>query len=99
MATGTVPQRIPDLPLDPGLLELGEEEVNFFTVLTGIKNDEELKEHIVDVTAKAYGVGSFLSDPAEPTIIGSHARNITILVFVDLGLPGAAFISFLSKDG
>lgn len=62
MVTVTVPPQIPDLPLDPGLLELEKEEANFFTAWTGIENDEGLKEHIVDVTAKAYEVGSFLSD-------------------------------------
>lgn len=60
MVTG--PPKIPDLPLDPGLLQLDEEEANFFRVLTGIKNDEELKQHIVDITAKAYKVSGLLTD-------------------------------------
>jgi hypothetical protein len=59
MVTGLPP--IPDLPFDPGLLELAEEEADFFRVLTGIKDDEELKQHIVDVSAKAYKVSGSLA--------------------------------------
>ncbi|KAJ3574693.1 hypothetical protein NP233_g1602 [Leucocoprinus birnbaumii] len=43
-------------PLEPGALELTEEEAAFMKTLTGIQDVEELKRHIVDVQAKAYKV-------------------------------------------
>jgi hypothetical protein len=43
-------------PLDPSFLKLEEEEKLFFQSLTKITDVEELKKHIVDVTAKAYAV-------------------------------------------
>ncbi len=52
------PVSIPDLPLDPGLLKLQEEEADFFKALTGIHDDKELNQHIVDIAAKAYKVSS-----------------------------------------
>ncbi|KAF9446312.1 hypothetical protein P691DRAFT_804387 [Macrolepiota fuliginosa MF-IS2] len=43
-------------PLDPTLLNLNEQEAHFFKSLTGIQGDEELREHIIQVQTKAYGV-------------------------------------------
>jgi hypothetical protein len=45
---------IPTLPPNPSLLELGDEESNFFQTLTRINDAEELRKHIIDVAAKAY---------------------------------------------
>ncbi|KAF9446313.1 hypothetical protein P691DRAFT_708866 [Macrolepiota fuliginosa MF-IS2] len=52
MATGR--REIAKLFPDPSLLVLEKEEAEFFRALTGIKNDGELKEHISNVSAKAY---------------------------------------------
>ncbi|KAF9446315.1 hypothetical protein P691DRAFT_761754 [Macrolepiota fuliginosa MF-IS2] len=52
MITGWRP--IAKLPLDPSLLALQKEEAEFFRTLTGIKGDKELKEHIINVSSKAY---------------------------------------------
>ncbi|KAF5359217.1 hypothetical protein D9756_003137 [Leucocoprinus leucothites] len=42
------------LPFDPSFLELRDEETEFLKSWTGITNEEELRTHIVDVSAKAY---------------------------------------------
>lgn len=51
-------RQIPVLPLDSSFLDLEEEEAEFFKSLTRITNDEELRKHIIDVAAKAYGVSA-----------------------------------------
>ena len=43
-------------PLDPSLYALGTESLAFFKSTTGIHNDDELKEHILNVQAQAYVV-------------------------------------------
>ena len=43
-------------PLDPSLYALGTESLVFFKSTTGIHNDDELKEHILNVQAQAYVV-------------------------------------------
>ncbi|XP_006457973.1 hypothetical protein AGABI2DRAFT_183081 [Agaricus bisporus var. bisporus H97] len=40
--------------LDPNLLNLNEEEAEFFKSQTGIQNNEELRNHIIEVQKKAY---------------------------------------------
>lgn len=47
-------EKIP--PLDPGLLKLNQAEAAFFKASTGIQDDDELKNHIIDVQTKAYKV-------------------------------------------
>jgi hypothetical protein len=42
--------------LDPNLYNLQPEEAAFFKQLTGINDDELLKQHIIQVQAKAYEV-------------------------------------------
>ncbi|KAJ3573129.1 hypothetical protein NP233_g2621 [Leucocoprinus birnbaumii] len=55
MASPSIPaDQIP--PLDPGLLNLNQDEFTFFKALTGIKDDDEVKKHIIDVQEKAYQV-------------------------------------------
>jgi hypothetical protein len=43
-------------PLDQNLYQPTEEEKSFFKLLTGINNDEDLKQHIITVQTKAYKV-------------------------------------------
>ena len=43
-------------PLDPSLYALGTESLAFFKSTTGIHNDNELKEHILNVQAQVYVV-------------------------------------------
>ena len=42
--------------LDPNLYNLQPQEAAFFKQLTGIHDDESLKQHIIQVQAKAYEV-------------------------------------------
>lgn len=44
------------LPLDESLYKLGEAEYEFFSSQTGIKDPEELKEHIISVQSEVYRV-------------------------------------------
>lgn len=44
------------LRLDPSLYKLGDEEAAFFKQSTGIKDSEELKQHILQVQKEAYAV-------------------------------------------
>jgi hypothetical protein len=41
-------------PLDPKLLNLNEQEAEFFKSQTGIQDDNELRNHIIEVQKKAY---------------------------------------------
>lgn len=47
-------KRIP--PLEPSLYALSTESLAFFKSTTGIGDDDELKEHIMNVQAQAYAV-------------------------------------------
>jgi hypothetical protein len=47
-------------PIDPSLLQLDAEEAEFFHSQTGIKEEKDLREHIVSVTETAYRVGRVL---------------------------------------
>jgi len=47
---------IAQLPLDPNSLILTKDDLKFFRPWTGITNEEELREHIVDVAVRAYKV-------------------------------------------
>ena len=49
------------LPLDPHLYWMLDTEREFFKAHTGIQNDDELKQHILDVQDLAYSVSSSLS--------------------------------------
>jgi hypothetical protein len=42
--------------LDPNSLILTKDDLKFFRPWTGITNEEELREHIVDVAVRAYKV-------------------------------------------
>ncbi|KXN88491.1 hypothetical protein AN958_07157 [Leucoagaricus sp. SymC.cos] len=43
-------------PLDPNFLNLNQEESEFFKALTGITDGDILRQHIIDVQAKAYQI-------------------------------------------
>lgn len=43
-------------PLDPSMYKLEKDEAAFFKQVTGIKDDEELKQHILRVQTEAYEV-------------------------------------------
>ncbi|KZV91243.1 hypothetical protein EXIGLDRAFT_615917, partial [Exidia glandulosa HHB12029] len=45
-----------ETPLDPNLLVLRGDEGEFFKTQTGIKDDEKLREHILDVQRRAFAV-------------------------------------------
>ncbi|KAF8558297.1 hypothetical protein OG21DRAFT_1595447 [Imleria badia] len=45
--------------LDPSLYALGTESLAFFKSTTGIHDDDELKEHILNVQAQAYAVAPY----------------------------------------
>ena len=51
-------------PLDPSIYNLDEEQRVFFKEQTGIQDDNELRDHILQVQAEAYAV----SLPATPII-------------------------------
>ncbi|KAF5359218.1 hypothetical protein D9756_003136 [Leucocoprinus leucothites] len=53
----------PERPHDPDLLNLDVQETHFFKSLTGIQDDEELKQHIIKVQKKAYQV---CQEPGKP---------------------------------
>lgn len=44
------------MPLDPSLYKLEEDEAAFFKQVTGIHDDEDLKQHILRVQTEAYNV-------------------------------------------
>ena len=46
------------MALDERLYDLSDEESSFFKQQTGIQDDDELKEHIIQVQAEAYKVCS-----------------------------------------
>lgn len=49
----------PDVsPVDKSLYRIRPEEKEFFKQATGINDEEELKEHIFEIQAKAYTVCS-----------------------------------------
>ncbi|XP_006459109.1 hypothetical protein AGABI2DRAFT_201067 [Agaricus bisporus var. bisporus H97] len=50
---------IAELPVDPSFLQLEESEKKFFKLWTGIDNEEELREHIIDITARAYKASDY----------------------------------------
>jgi hypothetical protein len=56
------------LPLDVNALSLTEDEEKFFRLWTGITNEKELREHIIDVAARAYKV----SEPPIAEALKSH---------------------------
>jgi hypothetical protein len=47
------------LPLDATLFDLDDKHLKFFRSLTGITNDEEVKQHIMTIQARAYEVTRF----------------------------------------
>ena len=49
------------LRLDPSLYRLGDEEAAFFKESTGIQDNEELKQHILQVQKEAYAVRDITS--------------------------------------
>ena len=59
--------------LDPSFLSLDSEELTFFSDWTGIKDEEELKKHIISVQAKAYAVRN-----QQRFIIGDMMSNTLI---------------------
>jgi hypothetical protein len=61
MASGDLHYEPPSVDLDPSLYNIDDEEKAFFQQLVGITDDEELKEHIIKVQAKAYEVCCVLS--------------------------------------
>ncbi|KAJ3551300.1 hypothetical protein NP233_g13106 [Leucocoprinus birnbaumii] len=43
-------------PVDPSLYNLSREDLSFLRLLTGITDDEELKQHVLAIQAKAYEI-------------------------------------------
>jgi hypothetical protein len=56
MSGNSIPAADPQGPLDPALLNLTGEEQHFFKTWTSIQDDDELKQHIIQVQTKAYEV-------------------------------------------
>ena len=60
--TISVPQESTELisykALDERLYDLSDEERSFFKEQSGIQDDNELKEHIIQVQTEAYKVGN-----------------------------------------
>ena len=52
--------RLPHLKLDPNLYNPQPHEVEFFKAQTGIKDDEELKAHVISVQKEAWEVSSLV---------------------------------------
>ncbi|KAF8124084.1 hypothetical protein EV363DRAFT_1178416 [Boletus edulis] len=66
------PDRKTAPPLDPNLYELDAESLTFFKSVTGIHDEDELKEHVLDVQRQAYGVVPY------PCIRGFSFTRVTI---------------------
>ncbi|KAI5121149.1 hypothetical protein M0805_007147 [Coniferiporia weirii] len=85
-----------NLPLDPGLYAPSAQEVAFFKGETGIKSDEELKEHVIAVQKEAWEVVQYMCIRA----FGFTKLAITYLPqYADLlkmgrERPGAIFVDF-----
>ncbi|KAF5310241.1 hypothetical protein D9619_010435 [Psilocybe cf. subviscida] len=56
MAFGELTYKAPSVDLDPSLYHLDDDEKAFFQQLVGITDEEELKEHIIKVQAKAFKI-------------------------------------------
>ena len=72
-------------PLDPGLYALTENQTAFFKELTGIKDDEELKYHIISTQHKAYEVCS----PASPAEVPNellYSAGLCVSVYSEIHL-------------
>jgi len=64
--------------LDPKYYHLKPDELTFFQHLTGIRDEQELRQHILDVQAKAYEVGLRLADRL---VVLTCCSSMDILVF------------------
>ncbi|KAI0059928.1 hypothetical protein BV25DRAFT_1828338 [Artomyces pyxidatus] len=78
---------LPLLALDPSLLNLKDEERDFFKAITGIKDDEELREHILAVQKEAYAVFPY-----------SSIRSFTFTRMTISRLPGYREVLTLAKE-
>lgn len=76
-------------PLDPTLLNLNEQEAQFFKSQTGIQDDKELRKHIIQVQEKAYQVSSQLYGTNNPstTQTGLWLSLYPSLCFHDVSIP------------
>ena len=72
-------------PLNPGLYKLDAESLAFFKSTTGIQDDDQLKEHILDVQARAYAVRAQG---------GLFSFSVTHLAFQVVPYPCIRFFSF-----
>lgn len=73
-------------PLDENLYNLRPKDAAFYKELTGIEDDAALKQHILDVQAKAYKVSRPLNT--------SFCHSKTYLFTARLPLTGASIFSF-----
>ncbi|KAG9315671.1 hypothetical protein JVU11DRAFT_3317 [Chiua virens] len=53
----TIPKQV--IPIDPKQYSLDPEASEFFKIVTRIQDDDKLREHILDVQAKAYAVAAY----------------------------------------
>ena len=67
-------------PLDPSFYNLDEEESSFLKTQTGIKDDQELKRHILEVQAEAYAVRRDVLGESVLTTINLYFSDTSISV-------------------
>ena len=77
---------LPVIDLDPSLYDPSREEVDFLKSQTGIKNDEELKQHVLSVQREAWSVSSVKQAPADIVFNKIRQRLSIIGAFKPLDL-------------
>jgi hypothetical protein len=84
-------------PLDESLYDLRPQDAAFFKEITGIEDDTALKQHILDIQAKAYKVGSYLVQNIllSSNIIDSFTARLLLMdAFIFLFSPGMFVYKF-----
>ena len=71
------------LPLDPSIYNLDEEERSFFKAQTGIQDDDELRDHILEVQAEAYAVSQLWKDL--PSLLENSYAGLSISLYQTFG--------------
>ena len=85
-----VPHVYPKLSLEERFYNLDQEERDFFKKETGIKDDEELKTHLIAVQTKAYSVSLYRYKATISLLTVILYRFIAILALGSLSLQGTS---------
>jgi len=78
--------RIPSggLPLDPSLYQPTKDGIEILKKLTGIRDDDDLRKHAMEVQAELYAVCTLLRLPPKSTTNPDHYRSFRMISFVIL---------------